>query len=205
MMKAYQDNPTLDLHQMMSDMLTKKLGHLVTRRRSKDIAFSILYGKGFRGLAETLDCSPEEAKDVKLAYLNELPGITRVQDAIKRAWYKGEPIKTWGGREYYQEPSTFGFDKTTGEYRQFNYTYKGINYLIQGSSADVTKQAIINFDNLKIGGRFLLSVHDSINISTPMEERHLLNEAMKDIAVDVPMISDGKVGVNYAEMVVDDV
>jgi DNA polymerase I-like protein with 3'-5' exonuclease and polymerase domains len=204
MMRAFQNNPKLDLHQMMSEMLSSALGHNITRRKAKDIAFSILYGKGFVGLAATLECTVEEASSVKMAYLAELPGITRVQNSIKKAWYNGDPITTWGGRKYYQEPSTWGLDKATGEYRQFNYTYKGINYLIQGSSADVTKQAIINFDDAKIDGRFLLSVHDSINISTPPEQRYILNEAMQDIKVDVPMLSDGKMGSSYGDLEIDD-
>lgn len=200
MMRAYNADPRMDLHQMMSDKLTATLGKQVTRRAAKTVAFSILYGSGTASLAEGLGCSEAEAKAVKAAYFIGLPGVKGVQNAIKKAWDVGDPIKTWGGRLYYKEPSKLIKDKRTGAERWADFTYKGLNYLIQGSAADVTKQALINYHNIKKDGRFLLTVHDQIDISGPLSEMALLREAMGDIEVDVPMISDAKYGANFGEL-----
>lgn len=196
MMQAYIDNPNLDLHQMMSDMLTHDLGKPISRRAAKTIAFSILYGSGINSLAEGLACTTAEARAVKNAYLGQLPGIKRVQNAIKNSWDNNEPIKTWGDRYYYKEPSRDIIDKKTGLVRHADFTYKGMNYLIQSSSADITKQAIINYNKIKKSGTFLLAVHDQIDISGPLSEMKLLKEAMHDIKLDVSLTSDGSYGLN---------
>ena len=196
MMRAYRDNPALDLHQMMSALLTLVLGRPVSRRAAKTIAFSILYGSGMATLAEGLGCSVLEARQIKAAYLRELSGISDVQDSIKSSWGGGGAIKTWGGRKYYKEPSRVIIDKRSGLERLADFGYKGLNYLIQASSADITKQAIINYSSIKKHGRFLVAVHDQLDIEGPLSEMALLREAMHDIKLDVPMISDGSYGAN---------
>jgi DNA polymerase-1 len=196
MMRAYNDDPNLDLHQMMSEILTQSLGRPIGRRVAKTIAFSILYGTGMAAMALNLGCSYDEAGLVKKVYLQNLPGIIAIQNSIKQTWGRGDAIKTWGDRYYYKEASRDIVDKRTGQTRYADFTYKGLNYLIQSSSADVTKQAIINYDSAKKDGRFLLSVHDQIDISAPLSEMKILREAMGDIKLDVPMISDGSFGSN---------
>jgi DNA polymerase I-like protein with 3'-5' exonuclease and polymerase domains len=203
LMRAFQAEPRLDMHAMMSSILTDATGKELTRLSAKTTAFSILYGSGIPKLAEGLGLSEYEARQIKSAYLRHLPGIKNIQDSIKATWDSGEPIQTWGGRKYFKEPSKTIEDKVSGLPRTWDFTYKGLNYLIQGSSADVTKQAIINYHEAKSqDARFLLSVHDSINISAPDKfEVKVLTDAMMDIAVDVPMICDSKYGPNYGMLV----
>jgi DNA polymerase-1 len=196
MMQSYQENPHLDLHQLMSDTLTDALNKEVSRRWAKTIGFSILYGSGITALSEQLECSYDEAMEVKRAYLNSAPGIRDVQNKIKASWDIADPIKTWGGRYYFKEDQKMITDKRTGEQRLADFGYKGLNYLIQSSSADITKQAIINYNEIKQDGRFLLSVHDQIDISGPLSEMKLLKEAMSDIKLDVKLLSDGAYGNN---------
>ena len=206
LMHAFRKQPDLDLHQMMSEILSAVLGRPISRRAAKTIAFSILYGSGMSALADGLHCDIQEAKTIKKAYLKELPGIVNIQASIEHAWSNGAPIKTWGGRYYSKEPSRFITDKKTGLERFADFTYKGLNYLIQSSAADVTKQAIINYDEIKKDGVFLLAVHDQIDISAPLSEMPLLREAMNGVELDVPLISDGSYGLNMttSEMYNDD-
>ena len=203
LMRAFQADPRLDMHAMMSSILTQATGKELTRLSAKTTAFSILYGSGIPKLAEGLGLTEYEAKLIKSSYLKHLPGIKNIQDSIKATWDAGEPIQTWGGRKYFKEASKIIEDKVSGLPRVWDFTYKGLNYLIQGSSADVTKQAIINYDQAKSkDARFLLSVHDSINISTPSPaEVKVLTDAMMDIAVDVPMMCDSKYGPNYGALI----
>jgi DNA polymerase I-like protein with 3'-5' exonuclease and polymerase domains len=57
---------------------------------------------------------------------------------------------------------------------------------------------------MKQHGRFLLTVHDEINISVPKakvkEEMQILREAMVSVEFDVPMLSDAGVGPNWGDL-----
>jgi DNA polymerase I-like protein with 3'-5' exonuclease and polymerase domains len=57
---------------------------------------------------------------------------------------------------------------------------------------------------MKKHGRFLITVHDEINISVPKEyadeEMEILKKAMNSVPLDVPLLSDGKVGPNWGNM-----
>jgi DNA polymerase I-like protein with 3'-5' exonuclease and polymerase domains len=98
-----------------------------------------------------------------------------------------------------------------------DFYYKLLNYLVQGSSADVTKEGLIRYDSHpKRESRFLVTVYDEINISTPSlkglsakakqdcakREMQFLRESMEGIpGIDVPMLSDGKASDrNWAEL-----
>jgi DNA polymerase I-like protein with 3'-5' exonuclease and polymerase domains len=53
-----------------------------------------------------------------------------------------------------------------------SYEYKLINYEVQGSAADLTKEALIQWNRSKEAGcRFLVTVYDEINLSAVTEER----------------------------------
>lgn len=196
LLKAYQDDPALDLHAYMMKEVSDTMGLSISRDDAKTVAFAILYGAGLAKLAQSLRTDMDMAGRIKKAYLAAVPGIRQVQNDIDRKWKHGLPISTFGGRHYHKEPSKI--DPATG--RTIDFGYKGLNYLIQGSSADITKQALINYSRIAKNGRFLVAVHDEINISGPPEEMELLNEAMLDIPLDVTLLSDGSVGDSYGTL-----
>ena len=96
----------------------------------------------------------------------------------------------------------------TGAKKVQTYEYKMINYLIQGSSADCTKQAIINYHHAlkyaRTSARFLITVHDEINFSAPekqmTKEMKRLSDCMEDVDFHVPMLSDGSTGPNWGTL-----
>jgi DNA polymerase I-like protein with 3'-5' exonuclease and polymerase domains len=82
-----------------------------------------------------------------------------------------------------------------------DFLYKLLNYYVQGSAADVTKEALIRWYNHPKRDprcRFLVTVYDEINISVPLdvlvEQMELLREVMESIEMDVLMLSSPKVG-----------
>ena len=79
-----------------------------------------------------------------------------------------------------------------------------LNYLIQGSAADCTKQALINYDSVRKESRFLVTVHDEINISAlkkaAKQELELLRQAMEAVEFSVPMLSDAKMGPTWGQL-----
>lgn len=198
LMQRFQEDPSLDVHVLAADLITQQFGVPVTRRETKTLGFGLLYGMGLGSLAQRLGTDLDVAKTIKKAYLGIFPELAELQQTLKHYAKSGQPLRTWGGREYYvEEPKVVGNRLRTFE-------YKLLNYLIQGSSADCTKEAIIRYDSVKKDGRFVLTVHDEINISAPKKaiqsEMKILYEAMKSVEFDVPMLSDGGIGPNWGAL-----
>jgi DNA polymerase-1 len=196
---AYTANPMMDIHQFVVDMIADIMGLTLQRRAAKVVNFGLIYGMGLGKLAEDMDVDVQTAKKIKAAQLNAIPGLKDLQDDIKSNAKAGGFIKTWGGRLYYPEPPKMIHG------HMVDFIYKLLNYLIQGSAADFTKEAIIRYDAAKVDSRFMVTVYDEINISSPKgavkREMKILQEAMEGIeGVDVPMISDGKFGNNWGAL-----
>ena len=209
--QMYLDNPRVDFHQhaadslayldlMRPDVQVKVNRYDDARGIAKMIAFSILYGMGIAELAYRLGISESEARTVRTAYMNLFPGLKDLQDELKFRASAGEPIRTWGGREYYcQEPKWID-----GQLRKFDY--KLLNYLIQGSAADCTKEALCRLWEAKLPGRLLLDVHDEISWSMPgnaKQQEELAREIgkiMKSVEFDVPMLSDAEIGSRWGNV-----
>ena len=197
--KEYQDaDGKLDVHLFVQKEIERLTGALYTRSQVKQVNFGIIYGMGSGALAEKIKDTVDTAKRLKTAQAKALPGAKELEKNVKRIGAAGHFITTWGNRHYYVETPKMI------QGRMVSFEYKLLNYLIQGSAADVTKQALINYNKIKKHGRFLITVHDEINISCPKEhyeeEMALLREAMESIKLDVPMLSDAKVGKNWLEM-----
>ena len=198
MAASYVADPTIDFHQRAADVISQTTGVEVTRKATKNIAFSILYGSGIAKLAEGLGCSMDEARRLRETYLSMFPGIKHLQTDLKQRAALDMPLRTWGGREYYCEPPKV----IDGQYRTFDY--KLLNYLIQASAADQTKEAIIKFYNMHTAGQLLLTAHDEILVEAPRAKAKAvmaaLKQAMDDAGLDVPMISDGEMGPTWMAM-----
>jgi DNA polymerase I-like protein with 3'-5' exonuclease and polymerase domains len=201
LLKQFQENPNLDMHVLVASLLNNKPASEVTeeeRSVAKNNSFGLLYGMGIGKLAERIGVNVETATRLKREYLEILPGLKDLQKELTARGKSGQPIRLWDGREYYcEEPKEIDGHRRTFE-------YKLTNYLIQGSAAGCTKQAILNYDAVRKDGRFLLTVHDEINFSVPkkalVSEMKLLQDAMADVDFDVPMLSDGKFGPNWGNL-----
>lgn len=204
LLAAYQENPWLDVHQFVADLIEEKTYKHFERKQVKIANFRIIYGGGAPATAGGLRCSINEAKDLLSAHKAALPSLTGrhgLSDRTKQIGREGDALYTWGGRAYYVEPP--GFNKKHG--RHMTYEYKLLNYLCQGSAADVTKQAMINYnDHPKRQGRLLVQVYDEINASSgpdPVKEMAVLRESMEVVSedLDVPMLSEGKSGKTWGD------
>lgn len=188
---GYDKDPWLDFHDFATNMINGMTKKNFSRKHIKNTGFGLLYGMGIPALAKKSDITIEAAKEVKKAYLAIFPGIKAMYDDMRLRGVEKLPIRTWGGREYYcQEPAV-----VDGQYRTFDY--KLVNYLVQGSAADCSKQALIEYWKVKPKTSVLyLSVHDEFLISAPRTQAKtamkVLREAMEGVKFDVPMLSDGK-------------
>lgn len=192
--QAYKDDVTMDAHDLVGKLITEATGHEYKRKDVKIVNFGVVYGMGVPGIAMKTESSAEEARELKKAHGLALPGVKELAKEITKHCKKGNPITTWGGREYYvEEPKII-----KGQKRDFYY--KLLNYLVQGSAADCTKEAMIRADKglKKIGGRLVLQVYDEILACVPKgmekEGHRILKQAMESVEFDVYMLSDGKTG-----------
>ena len=196
--EAYGSNPRLDLHEMVRAQLSEMLGIQLQRKPVKTVVFGMIYGMGVAKMAQGGGVDVATAQAIKDGVLALFPGIKEINEAMRLKAAKALPLRTWGGREYYCEPAKF----EDGKLRTFEY--KMINVLIQGSAADCTKQALINYHQAGHEGVMLLTVHDEMLISVPegsvAKEMGVLEQAMGDVAFDVPMLSDGKAGTNWGAL-----
>lgn len=202
--EAYRQNPMLDPHTWVKEAIRRAVGKDLERTRVKNVTFARIYGGGATSVYNQARCSSlNEAKEIMAFHDSAIPGRKILNDEILRIVRRGEPIRTWGGRLYYVEPPSYS--KEAG--RVQSWDYKLINYLVQGSAADVTKEAVCRWyeqGGPSYGARFLLTVYDEINISSPRgrarSDMIFLREIMDGMELDVPMRSDGKIGESWGKL-----
>jgi len=196
--RKYLEDPRLDVHSYVGDKMTEMTVREFERTWVKVINFQSIYGGGLQALMRGLDISRDEAKEFKAFHDQALPGRKTLNEEIKRIALSGEAIRTWGGRMYYpEEPKIING-------RKMDFIYKLLNYLVQGSAADATKEGIIRWHNhpdRDPSDRFLVTVYDEINISAHKERWQkamaVLKECMEGLEFDVPMLSSPKVGESW--------
>lgn len=211
--QEYRTNPKADIHVFVHGQILEITGMDLPRKTVKTTDFGMLYGMGITKLAQKLGISVEEAKRIKKAWQKALPDVVTLDEEIKQLMKSGGKIRTWGGREYSVKPPVEKKDE--GRWQTFEY--KSLNDEIQGSSADCTKRAMIEWAKKKKHARFLIQVHDELNVCAPAKhatsEMKILREAMDSVGIKfgeeptedgrfrVPMASEGaKSETNWAEI-----
>lgn len=192
----YTADPSIDVHNYVGNEMKRVSGRDMDRTRVKALNFQGMYGGGVPALVRALRISQQEGKALKQFHNQALPGRVVLNEEITRLIQRGEPIRTWGGRLYFEEPR--GADGRSK-------IYKLINYLIQGSAADLTKQTLIDwYYHPDRTARFLVTVYDEINISVPpdqvVQQMALLRHTMEADRLSVKMLSDGKFGLTWGSL-----
>ena len=200
LLAAYADNPFLDPHEMARQLIGQITGFMYERKDVKITGFSIIYGSGVPGLASQLGRSKGVAFDLREAYFKAMPAAAILASSTRARGRSGGAVRTWGGRYYSVEPAKMMY----GQMRTFEY--KLLNYLIQGSAGDQTKQVICDWEEEYRHPEtvFLTTIHDEINASAPeeiwREEMAMLRHAMDQDLFDCPMRSEGSFGPNWGNL-----
>jgi DNA polymerase I len=173
------------------------------RRKAKTANFGIIYGISVFGLAERLNISRAEAKELIDGYFVTFPQVKEYMDmAIQQAKRDGF-VETLFGRKRYLSDINSQNSVVRG-YAERN----AINAPIQGSAADIIKIAMVKIHQRliseKLKTRMTLQVHDELNFSVPMDEllivRALVVEEMESaVKLRVPLIADCNSGSNWLE------
>jgi len=166
----------------------------LTRKEAKTLAFAVIYGAGIERISESLEITEYRAREIKSAYLRALPEIKRFTESVQATAHRHALVETLGGRNYRVELASFA--------------YRLVNYKIQGSAADQTKQAMIDFcESADEDEDLLLSVHDQLVIQAPIAGQDMaaakLEKAMNGSFQEVlkyQIVSDESRGENFAQL-----
>lgn len=211
-----------DFHCMLTLLIDRM--DICNRRRTKNVNFAKVYGAGLAKAAATAGISVELWKEVVGIYDEKVPEVAQIYRlADQRANRRGY-ITTWGGRRCRfptieemrrrVEASGKQFRSRPGEVHAG--TYRALNYLLQGSAADLMKKAMVRVASL-VDWRdtFLhLTVHDEMDLSVPREQQDVfmkrLREAMEDWGpsdgpeLRVPIRADIKAGDSWGALIKED-
>ncbi len=171
------------------------------RRKAKTANFGIIYGISAFGLAERMEVSRSEAKQLIDDYFSTYPMVKEYMDkSIETAREKGYTETLFGRR--CQLPDINSRNAVVRGYAERN----AINAPIQGTAADIIKIAMINIDKrMRAEGmksKMILQVHDELNFSVAQEEREqlqaLVTQEMEAAAkLSVPLIAECGWGDNW--------
>jgi DNA polymerase I-like protein with 3'-5' exonuclease and polymerase domains len=197
--EIYRNDPDADFHKVVAEIIKAEAGLTLPHKMVKNTGFSLLYGSGIRGLSTRLGVSEGTAENVRAAYFRALPGFLELMQAVSARGRSGGTVRTWGGRQLKAEPPKL----VKG--RMMSFDYKLTNYLIQGSAADQTKEAIVTAGYSNAHRRFLGTVHDENVFS--VDPAHLATEVAEIKASmeqqsgwDVPFKAKVQVGTNWHDL-----
>jgi DNA polymerase-1 len=174
------------------------------RRVAKAVNFGVLYGQSAYGLSEALHIDQEEAElfieqyFAKYAFVDEY--ITRTLAQVAEAGF----ATTILGRR--RAISGIRPERK----RQLNMSERtAINTVIQGSAADLIKQAMLRVHDrlreVRHPGRLLLQIHDELVLETPASEVESLAALVREemtaaMSLSVPLTVDVSVGDNWRDL-----
>jgi DNA polymerase-1 len=195
-----------DLHAATAATIYKKDISEVTRderTKSKRANFGIIYGITVFGLAERLDISRDESKQLIDGFFQTFPQVHDYMEASKQlARERGYAETVFHRRRYL--PDINSRNATVRNFAERN----AINAPIQGSAADIIKVAMIRiYERFKAEGirsKMILQVHDELNFSVFPDEKerveHIVLEEMQNAyQLKVPLIADCGWGDNWLE------
>jgi len=204
---AYKEDDA-DFHQIVADMAG------IARKDAKVINLSLSYGMGKTKLIQALGINELEADALFNNYHSKVPFIKELTLSCSRKAENVGYIKTLLGRKCrfdMYEPRTekdtpLPFEQAYTEYGaniRRAYTYRAFNRLIQGSAADMTKQAML--DMWKEGIVPHIQVHDELDVSVQnKEESRKIVEIMENcVDLVVPSKVDAEIGDTWGTALVD--
>lgn len=187
MLQAIRDGE--DLHWANARMIYGPTEDPAHRKASKTIGFAKLYGAGVDKLASQLGCSKTEALALIARFDAALPGIAQMGREVDRVVMQRERsegrgyVNTFAGRRSYVDKGK---------------SYTGLNYICQGSAADILKRQIVELDKHGLADYALLPVHDEVIFEVPEADASELLREIEAAMTDgenfaVPITASGEI------------
>ena len=174
------------------------------RRIAKTVNFGILYGMQAYGLSRDTGMARGDAQEFINAYWERLPKVKTFFDQVIADGIRDGYVHTIRGRRRYLPELT----SSNGARRQ-GAQRMAMNMPIQGTQADIIKQAMLNLDSqlreLKLPATMILQVHDELVLevseSALPETARLVRDTMETaFTLDVPTIVEARTGQNWEDM-----
>jgi len=176
------------------------------RREAKATNFGILYGQGPHGLAQTADIPYDRAREFISNYFKVYKDVKIwIEKTISDAKENGYVETLFGRRRYLPEINSSVVMVAKGAERM------AVNTPLQGTAADMIKEAMIEIDNMikkdykSEDVRMILQVHDELLFEVKSAKVEELSKKIKSIMEDVlklkvPVVVDTSVGENWGEL-----
>lgn len=173
------------------------------RRKAKTANFGIIYGISVFGLAERMNVSRQEAKELIDGYFETYPQVKEYMDKSIQIARENGYVETLFHRKRFL-PDINSRNSVVRGYAERN----AINAPIQGSAADIIKVAMTHIyqrfisNNLK--AKMILQVHDELNFSVPASEKEIIQKIVIEemehaYHMHVPLKADCGWGNNWLE------
>lgn len=204
MIEAFREG--YDIHAATAARIYKEDINNVTRdqrTKAKRANFGIIYGITVFGLAERLEISRDEAKQLIDGYFETFPQVHDYMEKAKQLAREHGYAETFFHRRRYL-PDITSHNATVRNFAERN----AINAPIQGSAADIIKIAMIRiyerFRREGIKSKMILQVHDELNFSVLPEEKEqvekiVLEEMQNAYTLQIPLVADSGWGNNWLE------
>jgi DNA polymerase I-like protein with 3'-5' exonuclease and polymerase domains len=199
-----------DFHQMVADMAS------IPRKQAKTINLGLFYGMGNKKLAAELGLDNDQAYELFNKYHDKVPFVKELSRQVsnvastrgyiktllgrKRRFDKWEPRDSWGERAYSLSEAHAHYPK---QELKRAYTHTAMNALIQGSSADITKAAMVKIYEAGLLDEIdlKLTVHDELDFSVEILKQKCFNESLQImktcVDLKVPLKVDVEKGLNW--------
>jgi DNA polymerase I len=188
------------VYNVAEEAVTKEM-----RRKAKSVNFGIIYGQSSFGLAENLNISRTEAKEIIDNYKIQFAGITRYMDEMINY-----------AREHGYVQTVLGRKRWLRDINSSNFTVRGyaernaINSPIQGTAADMIKMAMVKihqaFKEHGFKSRMILQVHDELVFDVTRGEVEKVKPVILDcmqsamtLPNGIPILAEVGVGENWLE------
>lgn len=155
-----------DFYLATGAVLLEVAGMSIDRQQAKTIALGLAYGQGKDLLAKNLNMTVEAALAFKNAFFKALPALKKFDEYLQsQVKYKGRIHNPFGRVSFLAKEES----------------YKALNAFIQGTSADITKIAMVNIHEFlkPYKTKMLLCVHDELVFKIHNSEMHLVPELQR--------------------------
>jgi len=179
-----------DLHTYTARLLFNK--EKITkgeRQIAKTVSFLIVYGGGAFNLSETMGIPMRRADKIISNYQNVYPGIFEYMEFINEFIRTNGYAYTIFGRKR-NLPDVYSRDRQV----QNRALRQGLNFTIQSSASDILLCSLVGLykriEDLGLQSKIVATVHDSIELVCPPEEKKVLCELVYDELVNYPTIKE---------------
>ncbi|XP_014280544.1 DNA polymerase nu isoform X2 [Halyomorpha halys] len=131
------------------------------RNQTKTLVYALIYGAGSAKLASILSVEESVVEEIKNSLFEMFPCLWNFREKILNEVRKSKVLRSLSGRRrMFQNISSCDLALRNGTER------KAINFIIQGSAADICKFTMIGIEkklrNKEINARLLLQIHDEL-------------------------------------------